>query len=1224
MRRIIYLWLCFALPLVLQAQTTTGELRVTVTDEKEPIEFANVSLFRDGSFIKTLSTDEKGQVIFKPLNVGKYDVRINSVGREKIIKDVIIDADRPTPIEHDFEVVEVGGAVVTGYVQSLIPDFEISSKIPKPTESPVRNDINRLANLNPGVFSLDGGGLIIGGNRGGSHRILWNGVWINGGSLSGFPAAAAADMSILLGGFSAEYGDLLSGAISINTPRPGLFTRRSVEAISSSLFDKYHNNYAEAFFMGPLIVENKGRDSAKVKLGYLLSGNYQYQADRSPSAMGVWRLKEDKLKELEEAPLRPSPKGNGFVPAAEFITRKDLEKISANPNTPSQTTSLLGELNFVPNENIQVLLGAKYDYGNYINYNFANNLFNPGNNSQTVNHNLLTYVNFNHILKTKENGWITNAFYNVRVDYQGAWSVTQDPEHGNNLFDYGHLGRFRTYSAPAYEQVTHTENQKPDTFEVNGQKYYLKNYYRQTGNRPIDTLVTFDRSETHNPLRSNYTSLYYDLLGQENINSLTAIRSSGAGLVNGQNPIGVYSNMWNNVGLGVTGYGKSQSEQVGINATGQISTKNHEMRFGMYYEQRFQRSWSVEANGLWTLMGQLANNGLVLDTDNPQLVFDQNGVFKDTVKYGYRQSASQSTFDKRIREALIAQGALDNYGKPITENSFIDINSYNPADFKLSMFSADELLNNGNGYVSYYGYDYMGNKAKGSKSINAFTDDVLNRPVGAYMPTYAAAFVQDRVQFKGFTMRVGLRAERFDNNMPVLKDPFLLYDAKTVAEVSRLGGSDVKHPESIGSDYTVYVDDARNPTRITGYRNGNTWYNAQGLQINDPAAIAEQSKGSTIQPYLSNASQNKVGVNAFTDYKPQVQLLPRLYFDFPVSDVARFFASYDVMAQRPTNNFATIAQYYFLPFNSTDIIGNPDLKPQRSTNYELGFRVKLSVNSALALTAAYREQRNLIQLYKYNYAYPVSYTSFANIDFSTIKSFSAQYILRKNERIEMDASYTLQFADGTGSSAGSQQALVAVGQPNLRTLFPLSFDVRNNIKFNISYYTRRGDKYNGLRIKGVKVFENMGVVLNLNAFSGLPYTANQQPTANAQSGAANRSPIKGTPFGARLPWQLQNDLSVFKTVPVIFGRSKDGKQKAGELRFTLWVNNFINLKNIRAIHPYTGSSETDGWLSSEQGRKAVESAVNAQSFVDLYNTALQNPGFYTMPRRIRLGVSLNF
>ncbi|MDL5051333.1 carboxypeptidase-like regulatory domain-containing protein [Oscillatoria amoena NRMC-F 0135] len=224
-------------------------MRVTVTDGKEPIEFANVSLYREGSFIKTLSTNEKGQVIFKPLNTGKYDVRINSIGREKFFKGVIVDADRPTSIEHDFEVLEVGGAVVT-YVQPLIPDFEISCKMPNPNGSPARNDINRLANLSPGVFSLDGGGLIVGGQRGGSHRILWNGVWINGGSLSGFPAAATTDMSILLGGFSAEYGDLLSGAISINTPRPGLLTRRSVEAISSSLFDKYHNNYAEAFFYG--------------------------------------------------------------------------------------------------------------------------------------------------------------------------------------------------------------------------------------------------------------------------------------------------------------------------------------------------------------------------------------------------------------------------------------------------------------------------------------------------------------------------------------------------------------------------------------------------------------------------------------------------------------------------------------------------------------------------------------------------------------------------------------------------------------------------------------------------------------------------------------------------------------------------------------------------------------------------------------------------------------
>jgi hypothetical protein len=1220
MRRIIYLWVAFALPLLAFGQTITGELSITVTEAGEAIEYANVGVFFEGALVKTGSTDSTGYLKIRGLSPGKYNIRVSYFGKEKLIENTVVEQDKTTPVDVFFDQLIIKGVVVTGAPKGFDPIVDIP--LPISTTSPLRNNINGMINTAPGVFSLDGSTPVIGGSRPGSQNVYWNGVSVSGGRLSNFPSAALQNVSIMLGGFSAEYGDFLGGAITINTPRPGLRKHRSVEFISSSLFDKYHNNYGELFFMGPLIIKNKGRDSAKVKLGYMLSSNFQYQADRSPSAVGVWRVKPDKLKELEENPLRSSPVGKGFVPSAEFITQSDLEKVSANQNVPSTSSSVLGELNFVPNDNMQILVGAKYDYNNAINYNYGNNLFNSGNNSQSISHNLLTYINFNQTLKIADGSKITNASYNVRLDYQGNWAVQQDPVHGSNLFDYGYIGQYKTYSKPSFEFRENGENGQADTFTVNGQTYYLKNYYRQTGNRPTDTLVTFDRTNTRNPLRANYTSQYYDLAGQENIHSITDIRSSSAGLLNGQNPIGVYSNMWNNTGFGVQGYGKSENLQMGINATGQLSTKTHDVRFGVYYEQRVQRSWSVTANSLWTLMGQLANNGITLDTENPHLSMDNNGVFNDTVRFDYTQSENQSTFDKRLRAALIEKGAVDNYGKPIGPNSIIDVNSLNPGDFSLSMFSADELLNNGNSYVNYFGYDYTGNKARGNSSTGSFTNDVLNRPVSAYMPSYAAAFVQDKIQFKNFVLRAGVRLERFDNNMPVLKDPFLLYSAHTAAEVKSVDGKDVVHPSSIGNNYVVYVDDAGNPTQITGYRNGNTWYNAKGLQVADPAVIAEKSKGGTIQPYLLKPNQNKVEASAFTDFKPQVQLLPRLYFDFPLpNNAARFFASYDVLAQRPTNNLATIAQYYYLPYNSTDIIGNPDLKPQRSTNFEMGFRMRLSNKSVLGLTASYREQRNLIQLYRYNYAFPVSYTSFANIDFATIKSFTAQYTLRENN-VEMDASYTLQFADGTGSGAGSQQALVAVGQPNLRTLFPLSFDVRNNIKFNVSYATNTGKNYKGPVIKGVRIFENVGMAVNLNAFSGLPYTTNQLPTPEAQSGISSRSPIKGTPFGARLPWQFQNDLSIYKNVPVSFG--KGPKNKNSSLRFTLYVNNALNIKNIRAIHSYTGSSSNDGWLASAQGQKAIESAVSAQSFVDLYNTALANPGFYTMPRRIRLGVTLTF
>jgi hypothetical protein len=42
--------------------------------------------------------------------------------------------------------------------------------------------------------------------------------------------------------------------------------------------------------------------------------------------------------------------------------------------------------------------------------------------------------------------------------------------------------------------------------------------------------------------------------------------------------------------------------------------------------------------------------------------------------------------------------------------------------------------------------------------------------------------------------------------------------------------------------------------------------------------------------------------NAFSDYEPQVNVMPRVSFSFNISDEAVFFAHYDILTQRPTSN----------------------------------------------------------------------------------------------------------------------------------------------------------------------------------------------------------------------------------------------------------------------------------------------------------------------------------
>ena len=41
---------------------------------------------------------------------------------------------------------------------------------------------------------------------------------------------------------------------------------------------------------------------------------------------------------------------------------------------------------------------------------------------------------------------------------------------------------------------------------------------------------------------------------------------------------------------------------------------------------------------------------------------------------------------------------------------------------------------------------------------------------------------------------------------------------------------------NIGDDYAVYVDALDGPTTIVGYRDGDTWFNASGTEINDPTS----------------------------------------------------------------------------------------------------------------------------------------------------------------------------------------------------------------------------------------------------------------------------------------------------------------------------------------------------------------------------------------------------
>ena len=345
--------------------------------------------------------------------------------------------------------------------------------------------------------------------------------------------------------------------------------------------------------------------------------------------------------------------------------------------------------------------------------------------------------------------------------------------------------------------------------------------------------------------------------------------------------------------------------------------------------------------------------------------------------------------------------------------------------------------------------------------------------------------------------------------------------------------------------------------------------------------------------------------------------MPRIAFSFPISDVANLFAHYDVLTQRPSEVRLDPFDYYFLE-NGRGTITNPNLRPQKTTDYELGFEQLLNEtgNSVIRVSSFYRQMKDMEQVIQLYQAYPITYTTYGNIDFGTVKGFTFVYDFRETNNVSLNFNYTLQFADGTGSGSTSGVNLIAAGQPNLRTPKPLDFDQRHSLVAVVDYRYKNGKEYNGPVWFDKQVFANAGANLTFRAGSGTPYSA---------TSSVERSVLKGSINGSSKPWSYRMDLRVSKELPIKLGKKKEGvDRKMGNMNVYLQVLNILNTQNILAVYGYTGSAEDNGYLTSPQTQAAINSQTNVASFRDLYYVNVNNPGNYSLPRRIRIGMQMNF
>ena len=1211
------------------AQTALSGKVTDVDSGNEALSFAAVSLYQDDAFVQGTTTDLSGNYFFSNIDPGTYDIEVDYTGYPPTRISGIPVLPGRTNVA-DVEVTNEGGVnldviVVTDYEIPLIEvDNTTSGQTITSTEIqrlPTRN-INQLASITAGAASADEGQAItIRGSRSNATDYYVDGVRVQGSLL---PESEIEQLQVITGGLEARYGDVTGGIISITTKGPSSTFNVNAEAETSEGLDAYGNSLVGLALSGPII--KRGNDQAI--LGFRLSGRYTYQRDDDPSAVPIYRARDEVIAELEGNPVVRRG-GNPFV-AADFLTDEDVTALRTRPFESRDVINVNAKLDARLSDAIDISLSGYY--GNFNdqftpgeNFGLTWRTYNAARNPTSINDDYRVNFRFRHRFGAngragadgERSGLFQNASYTLQAGYENNRLNLSDPVHEDRFFDYGYVGNFDVDYIPVFDVEVDESGVPLRAFQVD---------YREV-------LRNYDPTSSTNPILSNYNNyLGYgsdnvfttDVYGQTGIQQLTAGGQPVPTLdqfaaVNGRTQA-LYTDSWGfhtNVGTVYNSYRRNESDVYTLQGNanfelvpGNSDKSRHSVQLGFVYEQRVNRGYGLAPGGLWTTGRQLINRHLnAVDTSN-QVIGDLE-VDLEAGDIRYQGTATvvvptvgedAGTFYRRIREDL---------GIPL--NQYINIDALSPDQLSLDQFSAEELTFAQ--LVSYYGYDYLGNETDGTFDDFFAIDPVTgNRKflVAPNKPIYAAAYLQDKFTVNNIIFRVGVRADRYDANTKVMRDPYSLYEIVGAEEFhQRFGGN---RPGNIGEDFSVYTTEDGGDI-VQAYREGDNWYQSDGTPTNGPQEIEGIRTGLVFPSYENPAAQRANNfikspdftvATSFEDYDVQYNIMPRLAFSFPISGEANFYAHYDVLVQRPASNtLATPLDYYYFverPGSSGSPFNNPALRPETTIDYEVGFKTKVSNTSALTLAAYYKELRDMIQLRTY---FPVplvnQYTTYDNQDFGTVKGFSLTYDLRRTSNVTVNANYTLQFADGTGSNSNSQRGLTNRG--NLRTLFPLSFDERHRFNLVLDY---RFDARTG---NVPKWLDQTGINIQGTSVSGRPYTATFIPSELGGSGT------RGAINGSRNPWNFTLNGQIEKNF-VIAGRSG--------VNLYFRVSNILNRRNIIGVYSVTGSPDDPGFLQSSFGRDQVESLQGGtrpvQAYLDSYQWRILNPDLFSLPRRMFVGI----
>jgi outer membrane receptor protein involved in Fe transport len=214
----------------------------------------------------------------------------------------------------------------------------------------------------------------------------------------------------------------------------------------------------------------------------------------------------------------------------------------------------------------------------------------------------------------------------------------------------------------------------------------------------------------------------------------------------------------------------------------------------------------------------------------------------------------------------------------------------------------------------------------------------------------------------------------------------------------------------------------------------------------------------------------------------KVSISPRLAISYPITRDAALFFAYGHFTQMPgLGQIYTNADYSALRDLQAssiqyEIMGNPDIKPEKTIQYQFGYRQAITDWLGVEANVYYKDVRDLLGVEFISTYNDAEYARWTNVDFGNVLGVTVVLDQRQRGIFSSALDYTWQRAFGNSSDPRETATRAEAGEDPRPRVIPFTWDQRHTLNLTLNAF-RPG---------------SFAATTVVRVASGQPYTPNRE------------------------------------------------------------------------------------------------------------------------------------